>query len=291
MRRLSPALSFGAALTAGCGCPTFDEMLVEVEPTEERDVDVLRRQVERGIADFATWTAREGVCVERVTVRDDLSTLTWDATLVEVDGKYIPATRSIFVSSAATLPERVVRHELCHALDDVEELSTAHPDLFPDEDIDRDEVYGTPDLRRREAFAALCEQDPNDLAVLRAAGAGCGEDFLSERAHFLDEVVFPGFPEAVPVEVGAPIAPVEWRVVATFAPDERRLYTLTGDDEGLVYLVGTAHPGTFEGPRALRLIHQAPDNGAILGVRDNGCGIPPEQLERIYDAFYSTKAD
>ncbi|TSE26588.1 Sensor protein FixL [Tepidimonas aquatica] len=31
--------------------------------------------------------------------------------------------------------------------------------------------------------------------------------------------------------------------------------------------------------------------GIEFVVRDNGCGIPPEQLERIYDAFYSTKAD
>ncbi|WP_333707409.1 PAS domain S-box protein [Tepidimonas ignava] len=32
-------------------------------------------------------------------------------------------------------------------------------------------------------------------------------------------------------------------------------------------------------------------DGVEFVVRDNGCGIPPEQLERIYDAFYSTKAD
>ncbi|TSE20507.1 Sensor protein FixL [Tepidimonas alkaliphilus] len=31
-------------------------------------------------------------------------------------------------------------------------------------------------------------------------------------------------------------------------------------------------------------------DGVEFVVRDNGCGIPPEHLERIYDAFYSTKA-
>ena len=32
-------------------------------------------------------------------------------------------------------------------------------------------------------------------------------------------------------------------------------------------------------------------DGVEFVVRDNGCGIPPQHLERIYDAFYSTKAD
>ncbi|MDM7463021.1 PAS domain S-box protein [Tepidimonas taiwanensis] len=32
-------------------------------------------------------------------------------------------------------------------------------------------------------------------------------------------------------------------------------------------------------------------DGVEFIVRDNGCGIPPERLERIYEAFYSTKAE
>ncbi|WP_143895070.1 PAS domain-containing sensor histidine kinase [Tepidimonas sediminis] len=32
-------------------------------------------------------------------------------------------------------------------------------------------------------------------------------------------------------------------------------------------------------------------DGVEFVVRDNGCGIPPEHLERIYDAFYSTKTE
>jgi C4-dicarboxylate-specific signal transduction histidine kinase len=32
-------------------------------------------------------------------------------------------------------------------------------------------------------------------------------------------------------------------------------------------------------------------DGIEFSVRDNGCGIPPDRLERIYEAFYSTKAE
>ena len=40
----------------------------------------------------------------------------------------------------------------------------------------------------------------------------------------------------------------------------------------------------------VKLEHHADENMNVLTVRDSGCGIPQEELPRIFDPFYSTKA-
>ena len=40
----------------------------------------------------------------------------------------------------------------------------------------------------------------------------------------------------------------------------------------------------------VKLEYQADENMNVLTVRDSGCGIPQEELPRIFDPFYSTKA-
>lgn len=43
------------------------------------------------------------------------------------------------------------------------------------------------------------------------------------------------------------------------------------------------------GRLTIKLWHDAEGGLVDLMVRDNGCGIPPEQLPRIFDSFYTTK--
>lgn len=44
-------------------------------------------------------------------------------------------------------------------------------------------------------------------------------------------------------------------------------------------------------PRTLRIVTNNPDEGSVaLHVTDNGTGLPPEVRERVFDSFYTTKA-
>jgi signal transduction histidine kinase len=52
-----------------------------------------------------------------------------------------------------------------------------------------------------------------------------------------------------------------------------------------------AMSGTNEAPRDLLISAEKADpDGVLVAVRDSGPGLAPETLERLFDAFYTTKA-
>jgi signal transduction histidine kinase len=47
--------------------------------------------------------------------------------------------------------------------------------------------------------------------------------------------------------------------------------------------------GTSEGPRELLISTAKNDIGALVSVRDSGPGLMPENVERLFESFYTTK--
>jgi signal transduction histidine kinase len=59
----------------------------------------------------------------------------------------------------------------------------------------------------------------------------------------------------------------------------------------LLNLLINARQAISNGGRILlKLEHDAEDDTVVLTVRDNGAGIPPDKLRRIFDPFFSTKS-
>lgn len=57
----------------------------------------------------------------------------------------------------------------------------------------------------------------------------------------------------------------------------------------LVNLIVNAAQATRPGEGRVRIATRAEDGAAVIEVTDDGCGIPPERVERIFEAFYTTK--
>lgn len=243
-------------LLSGCACPAFEDIEVTTTATEAAELDPAEATglVEDALATFAAWTAREGVCVDTVTVADRVSVMR-GAAWYSVGGVYRPAARRIELKAAPGVDESAL-HELCHALDASERLTAQHRDLLDTDFVPESELYVTEDERLVEAFAYTCQEGPVGLGVAGAAAEACGEDLVGERARFFRDVVFPGFAQDGEVEVGTPLDAPAWR---------------TGLELPL-----TAHVDVFE--------MGADDDFLVLTREYRENGEPPEVRLRRYDA-------
>lgn len=200
----------------GCApCPTFGDMTVE-DP-DDLASDNMLADIDAALSDFAAWTGRDGVCVPRIEVQEDVD--------VERDpyhnavGVYQGEHSPILIEAgrgAAT--HDIVVHELCHALDYHEGLGDTWPeDAFPADSVETNLSYPTVDSRVHEAFARSCSIGPSDLGITAALDEQCGTAQLTDAQEFLTEVVYPAFQselDPAPFGVTVDARPVAIRAAA-----------------------------------------------------------------------------
>lgn len=187
-----------------CVCPSF----ADLEVTDPQGIatagqlDTLADEVRQ----FARWTRRDGVCIPAVEfVPGD------DPRLREHHyGLYQGLGEPVLVAEDGLgSVEETTRHELCHALDDLEHISDGNPTVFVATDVD---YWGDP----AEQFAVLCQERPDDLDLARALHAQCGFDATAAQEALVLEAVFPaGAPRArvagaVDISVGRTAVSLPW---------------------------------------------------------------------------------
>ncbi|MDP2314341.1 MAG: hypothetical protein Q8P41_15675 [Pseudomonadota bacterium] len=178
-----------------CACPTFEALEVS-DRTQAGNATAFAR-VSDAVDLFAAWTARDGVCLDTVEVVDTIEL----PEVLDVDGwqtlgVFHGGRRRVEIAAAYFPLAETVTHELCHALDYMEDLAEARPDIFTGEDLEVPEAYPTDELKRAEAFAQACEVGGVDVSIELAYESVCWVEpfgqLLDPTARFLAEEVFPG---------------------------------------------------------------------------------------------------
>ncbi len=212
-----------------CACPPFEDL-----PVLDRDgvaTEEERGAVEQAIADFAAWTGRAGVCVDRIelveTIEDEPE---------KVGGLYDPGgpLGHIYLEPHGWQMHGLALHELCHALDEDEGLVEAHPDVFPPSAEDDPEIYDSDELLRAERFAEACDAGPVARGLDRAFEAACGATVIDSASRFVDEEVFVEHAD-IPVAVDA-FGADEGDPVELTLPDGAEVQSIVGDADGLLLL-------------------------------------------------------
>jgi PAS domain S-box-containing protein len=85
-----------------------------------------------------------------------------------------------------------------------------------------------------------------------------------------------------------------YRRIEVVADLARDLPHLIGDPSGLrqvcMNLLVNAHQAIKDKGRIDVSSHQNEEGQVVVEIRDNGCGIPPDTIDRIWDPFFTTKA-
>ncbi len=214
-----------------CACPTFEELPV-VDPDAVASTFEVGL-VEQAIADFAAWTGRAGVCVDRVELVEEIDWAGGD-----VAGGYRPgAPGRINVEPHGLFTREITLHELCHALDEDEVLSETNPDLFPPGEPDP-VLYPTEETQRSETFAQACQSGPTEHGFDRAFEAACGVPIVGEQGWFLADEVWAAQAD-VPVAVDAFTAVEGDEAFELLLPPHTWAAAARGDAEGLLLLTTT----------------------------------------------------
>ena len=88
------------------------------------------------------------------------------------------------------------------------------------------------------------------------------------------------------------VAEPQLRHTATVARDYGEALSVRGAPQELKQvfmnlIINASH--AVEGEQAIRLVTRGDGDRVIIEVRDEGCGIPPDQIARVFDPFFTTK--
>ena len=234
-------------------CPAFEDMTVadSTGRVEAEDLD----GTERAIAAFARLSGRTGVCVPGFEVVDDL----------HANGRYQGVGAPILLSPRSAGSARVARHELCHGVDELEDLYSEAPGFFEADEVRRTKRYPTRQRRAREAFARACDDGPREQMLSRRLDAMCGGARSDAEGAWLRDQVWWEVP-LEPLEDDTRPLSLERQVLPAFAA-RARVRALTGTDEAVFFVVehgatGKTTPALDLGPRRVELVGIDPWTGA-----------------------------
>jgi hypothetical protein len=180
-----------ALLLAACR-PRFPLSEVPITGGTQEQRDLVRDE----LLDFEGWVGHDRVHLAEVRIEDIKE---------GYDGLWHAKKSLIRLDEEASNLRQTARHELCHALDTAEDLSSGRPLLKSlgqvytsfDEDIDR--------KPRREAFAEVCDLGP--LATTLAQSSTCADDNpeLLQALGYTDEEVWTARPLPAARSPGEPM--------------------------------------------------------------------------------------
>ena len=135
-----------------------------------------------------------------------------------------------------------------------------------------------------------------------------GRELVEESLDGVERVIaivrdVKSFSHAGESEVGTvEIAPLIESVLRIAAPQMRHANQVIREIEAVPPVRGAAQQlqqvflnlvinasQAVTGDQAIRVVVRGQDDRVVVEVRDEGCGIPPDQIERIFDPFFTTK--
>jgi len=202
---------------------------------------------ERAISTFARLSGRTGVCVPGFEVVEDLN----------ANGLYQGIGDPILLAPRSAGKDRVARHELCHGVDELEDLYAEAPEHFTADEVRRTKLYPTRQRRAREAFARACDDGPREQTLSRRLDSMCGGARSEPEGAWLREHVWWEVP-LEPLEDDTRPLTLEREGLPTFAHGAR-VRALTGTDEAVFFVVehgasGKTTPALDLSPRRVELV-------------------------------------
>lgn len=209
-------------LWLACASPPLLEVSIVGGNAQHRQV------VEEALADFKAWSGRQHLPLGTITLQAQV-----EQKEILVEGLYLPSSHQILLAEDHPDLRENTLHELCHALDNAENLSDKNAHIFEEGRLLPSAVYDNARLRRHEVFARVCEQGALDLGLLTQLEQQCGKGFIQEDVAFVQKNVYPHGPHLQMQLGGQPV----WDAQPLSGPIKALLSDAVGDSEHLWLLL------------------------------------------------------